>query len=195
MNHLVEQAGFTVATGFLGTPVILDALTDAGYTEAAYSMVLNHSYPSWLYSVDMGATTIWERWDSMLPDGSINPGEMTSFNHYAFGAVADWMHRTIGGLTSIEPGYRRVRIAPVPTERITSAEVSHLSPYGLIAVSWRVADDFEMTVIVPVGVTAEVVLPAAAGRRSVTVGHGTHVFTSEWHAPAESAVKSTTILR
>ena len=77
-------------------------------------MLLEQSCPSWLYPVTMGATTIWERWDSMLPDGSLNPGEMTSFNHYALGAVADWMHRTIGGIAPLEPGYERVLIAPRP---------------------------------------------------------------------------------
>ena len=80
----------------------------------AYELLLQRENPSWLYPVTMGATTIWERWDSMLPDGSINPGEMTSFNHYAFGAVADWLHRTVAGLAPAAPGYRRLRIAPRP---------------------------------------------------------------------------------
>ena len=78
----------------------------------------------------MGATTIWERWDSMLPDGSINPGEMTSFNHYAFGAVADWMHRSVGGLAPLEPGYRRILVAPQPGGGLTWAAASLVTPQG-----------------------------------------------------------------
>ena len=100
---LAEQVlkdGFHIATGFLGTPLVTDALTNAGELATAYELLLQRENPSWLYPVTMGATTIWERWDSMLPDGSINPGEMTSFNHYAFGAVADWLHRTVAGLAA-----------------------------------------------------------------------------------------------
>ena len=89
--------GCHIAAGFLGTPFVTDALTNAGELATAYELLLQRENPSWLYPVTMGATTIWERWDSMLPDGSINPGDMTSFNHYAFGAVADWLHRTVGG--------------------------------------------------------------------------------------------------
>ena len=82
-----------MATGFAGTPFVLDALSRTGHVDTAYRMLMEKECPSWLYPITMGATTVWERWDSMLPDGSINPGEMTSFNHYALGAVADWMHR------------------------------------------------------------------------------------------------------
>ena len=96
--ELVRAKRHHVATGFLGTPLICDALTSAGAVDNAYQLLRQTGCPSWLYPVTMGATTVWERWDSMLPDGSVNPGQMTSFNHYAFGAVADWMHRVIGGL-------------------------------------------------------------------------------------------------
>ena len=85
-----------------------------GHIDTAYHLLLRDEAPSWLYPVTMGATTMWERWDSMLPDGSVNPGEMTSFNHYALGAVVDFLHRVVGGLESAEPGWRRVRIAPRP---------------------------------------------------------------------------------
>ena len=107
----------------------------------------------------MGATTIWERWDSMLPDGSINPGEMTSFNHYALGAVADWMHRIIGGIAPLEPGYRRVFVAPRPGAGITSAESMLETPHGPLAVRWT-ADEVgtlrSLVVDVPKGVVAVV---------------------------------------
>ena len=103
----VAADGYHIATGFLGTPFVTDALTNAGELATAYELLLQRENPSWLYPVTMGATTIWERWDSMLPDGTINPGDMTSFNHYAFGAVADWLHRTVGGLAPAAPGYRK----------------------------------------------------------------------------------------
>ena len=93
-----------------------------GHLDDAYRLLLQRECPSWLYPVTMGATTIWERWDSMLPDGTINPGEMTSFNHYALGAVADWMHRTIGGIAPAEPGYAKVLVAPRPGGGLTWAE-------------------------------------------------------------------------
>ena len=104
LAETVAADGYRIATGFVGTPLVTDALSDEGQAEAAYRLLLQTECPSWLYPVTMGATTIWERWDSMLPDGSINPGEMTSFNHYALGAVADWMHRTVAGLAPAGPG-------------------------------------------------------------------------------------------
>ena len=90
---LVRRDGYRIGTGFVGTPLVQDALTRTGHDDAASRLLLQTESPSWLYPVTMGATTIWERWDSMLEDGTINPGEMTSFNHYAFGAIADWLHR------------------------------------------------------------------------------------------------------
>src|SRR5438552_2735998 len=93
---LVRESGYHISTGFVGTPLVCDALCSIGEYEAAYRLLTQRDCPSWLYPVTMGATTIWERWDSLRPDGSVNPGEMTSFNHYALGAVADWLHRTVG---------------------------------------------------------------------------------------------------
>ncbi len=165
LAELAEKAGFTIATGFAGTPYILDALTRTGHLDTAYRLLTERACPSWLYPVTMGATTIWERWDSMLPDGSINPGEMTSFNHYALGAVADWMHRSIGGIAPLEPGYRRVLIAPAPGGGITSAESSLETPYGLLAVRWTADGEGELTTLavdVPSGVTAVVRRPGLA---------------------------------
>ncbi len=102
-----------------------DALADSGHPDLAYRLLLQTGCPSWLYSVTMGATTVWERWDSMLPDGSINPGQMTSFNHYALGAVADWMHRRVAGLAAGDPGYRTIVVRPLlhlaPHQRVGQA--------------------------------------------------------------------------
>jgi alpha-L-rhamnosidase len=174
LAELVAEAGNRIATGFAGTPLITDALTRSGHLRKAYDLLFEDECPSWLYTVKQGGTTIWERWDSLRPDGSVNPGGMTSFNHYALGAVADWMHRTIGGLTSVAPGYRRVRIAPRPDSRLTSAAVEHESPYGRISVSWRVVGaELVVDVAVPVGVTAEIALSDDEER---VVVHGEHRF-------------------
>jgi len=175
LADLVRAAGFRIGTGFVGTPLMTDALTDAGRPDLAYRLLLQTGCPSWLYSVTMGATTVWERWDSMLPDGRINPGEMTSFNHYALGAVADWLHRRVAGLAPAEPGYRRLSVAPEPGHRLTSASARHLTPYGEAAVAWeRAGGELTVRLTVPVGVTADVRLPGAA---EVEVGHGTHEWT------------------
>jgi alpha-L-rhamnosidase len=181
--ELVHDAGFHISTGFVGTPLICDALCIAGRPDAAYHLLLQRENPSWLYPVTMGATTIWERWDSMLPDGSINPGEMTSFNHYALGAIADWLHRSVAGLAPAAPGYRRILIRPLPGGGLTHAAARHITPYGLAASAWRLnGEQIELTVVVPPNTTAEVVLP---GSRSapVTVGAGTYHWSYHYHDP------------
>ncbi|MBO0813080.1 MAG: family 78 glycoside hydrolase catalytic domain, partial [Microlunatus sp.] len=121
LAELAAQANYRVSTGFAGTPFICWALTETGHLDTAYRLLLEKENPSWLYPVTMGATTVWERWDSMLPDGSINPGEMTSFNHYALGAVADWLHKVVAGIDALEPGYAKIKIAPQPGGGLTSA--------------------------------------------------------------------------
>jgi alpha-L-rhamnosidase len=123
----------------------------------------------------MGATTIWERWDSMLPDGTVNPGGMTSFNHYALGAVADWMHRRVAGLEPVEPGYRIVRFRPQPGGNLTWATARHLSPYGEYAIRWDIdGSDLTVNVTVPTGGKGIVELPGAP---ITSVGSGHHTFT------------------
>jgi alpha-L-rhamnosidase len=155
LAELVAENGYRVSTGFAGTPYVTDALTRTGHLDEAYRLLLERECPSWLYPVTMGATTVWERWDSMLPDGSINPGEMTSFNHYALGAVADWMHRTIGGIVPLEPGYAAVRIAPRPGGGLTWAEADLESPHGRVAVRWRLEErELVVDTEVPEGVRA-----------------------------------------
>ncbi|WP_082764196.1 family 78 glycoside hydrolase catalytic domain [Frondihabitans sp. PAMC 28766] len=178
LAELVESQGFTVATGFLGTPVVLQALTSIGRSDDAYRMLTNREFPGWLYAVDLGATTIWERWDSLQPDGSVNPGTMTSFNHYAFGAVASWMHEHIGGISPVAPGAREVRVAPLPSDEVTSARMSYESPYGPIQTSWTARiGQFHVEVDIPVGVTATVQLPDGAVFDGIEHGH--HRFNSD----------------
>lgn len=184
--ELVRGSGYHIRTGFVGTPLICDALCHTGNYNAAYRLLLQQDCPSWLYPVTMGATTIWERWDSMLPDGSINPGEMTSFNHYALGAVADWMQRTIGGIAPAEPGYRRIAIQPYPSGGLTSAHASHLTPYGRVECRWEIkSGQFELHIVVPPNTSAEVILPGNDSS-PVEVGSGSW----QWSVPFETDFRS-----
>jgi alpha-L-rhamnosidase len=182
LGRLVRRARYRIATGFLGTPVVCDALTGAGHGDAAYRMLLQTAPPSWLYAVTMGATTIWERWDALLPDGTVNGDSMTSLNHYALGAVADWLHRVVAGIAPVEPGYRRARIAPMPGGRLRWARASLRTPYGELSSSWRVeGSTFTLAARVPPSTTVEVVLPADGGRHEV--GSGSH----EWSLAVDPA--------
>jgi alpha-L-rhamnosidase len=183
LAELARVSGYHISTGFVGTPLICDALCSAGEYEAAYRLLLQRDCPSWLYPVTMSATTIWERWDSMLPDGSINPGEMTSFNHYALGAVADWLHRTVGGLAPSDPGYRRLEIQPRPGGGLTSARARHQTPYGLAECAWHIAQgQITVEVVVPPNTRAGVTLPGRDGS-AVEVGSGSHRWSYPYRAP------------
>ncbi len=174
LAELVEEADHRIATGFVGTPIVSDALTETGHADAAYDLLLEEGAPSWLYAVRQGGTTIWERWDSLRPDGTVNPGSMTSFNHYALGAVADWMHRVVAGLAPAAPGYRSIRFAPQPGGGFTHASAAHETPYGRAAIGWRIEGGrMHVQVVVPTGATATVELP---GAEPVAVGSGTHEF-------------------
>ena len=178
LASLVAEAGNLIATGFAGTPIVSDALTLAGAVDTAYDLLLEEKCPSWLYAVRNGATTIWERWDSLLPDGTVNPGTMTSFNHYALGAVADWLHRVVAGISAATPGYRSIRFAPQPGGGLTRASASHETPYGRASIAWSITDGtLTVEVVVPTGSDATVQLP---GGEPVAVQSGTHTFTSEY---------------
>lgn len=174
LAELVEEAGHRIATGFVGTPLVCDALTVTGHPDAAYALLLEEEAPSWLYAVRQGGTTIWERWDSLLPDGTVNPGTMTSFNHYALGAVADWLHRVVAGLEAATPGYRSIRFRPRPGGGLTHAGAEHETPYGRAAIAWRIENGrLHVDVTVPTGSDAVVELP---GADPVAVGSGRHRF-------------------
>ena len=158
LARLVREVGGRVATGFLGTPLILPALADVGHIDEAYLMLLRREMPSWLYQVEQGATTVWERWDAILPDGSIHSGAMTtppdlpepegrkphmlSFNHYAYGAVIDWVYRHVAGIAPDpeRPGYRGVIFAPSPAAGIAWARGSVEGPYGTVSIDWRIEE-------------------------------------------------------
>ncbi|KAL2810242.1 bacterial alpha-L-rhamnosidase domain protein [Aspergillus granulosus] len=137
-----QRSRFKISTGFAGTPYLGHSLTKVGMANVFYRMLLHRERPSWLYPVTMGATTVWERWDSMLPDGSINPGDMTSFNHYAFGSVASWMHRSICGLRPVEPGWKVFAVEPVPGGGLRWAEAEYQSAFGFCRVRWEIRNGY-----------------------------------------------------
>lgn len=184
LAELVHDGGYHIRTGFVGTPLICDALSSTGHHQTAYRLLTQRSCPSWLYPITMGATTVWERWDSMLPDGSINPGEMTSFNHYALGSVADWMHRVIGGLAPAEPAYRTIRFAPRPGGGLTHCRTRLDTPYGEASAEWSITDDrFDLSVVVPPNTRALVSLPGAL--EHTEAGSGTWRWSVAYRDPDE----------
>ena len=183
LAELVEAAGGKLTTGFVGTPLLCDALCDANGPGVAYRLLMQEERPSWLFQVLHGATTIWEQWRVLLPDGRVNTelGEQNSgsHNHFALGAVGDWLHRVVGGLAPAEPGYRRIRVQPIPGDGLTWASTRHRTPYGIAESSWRLdGDAIEVSATVPPNVTATVVLPGGDGG-PIEVGSGTH----RWRRP------------
>jgi alpha-L-rhamnosidase len=153
-----------LTTGFLGTPYLCHVLTRYGYLDLAYLLLNREQYPSWLYPVKQGATTIWERWDGQKPDGTFQDASMNSFNHYAYGAVGDWMYRVMAGIEVDEssPGYKHTLVQPRPGGGFTSVRASHQTLYGTVASAWVLdGGAFELTVAVPPNTHATVRLPKA----------------------------------
>jgi alpha-L-rhamnosidase len=153
-----------LTTGFLGTPYLLHVLSDYSYLDLAYMLLQRKEYPSWLYPVTKGATTIWERWDGIKADGSFQDAGMNSFNHYAYGAVGEWMYRVMAGLEIDEsmPGYKHIVIAPRPGGDFTEVNASHDTPYGRAVSHWtKTASRFELSVDVPANTMATIRLPNA----------------------------------
>ena len=143
LAQLVKEAGTKLQTGFVGTPYLLHVLSDYGYTELAYSLLLREEYPSWLYPVTKGATTVWEHWDGIMEDGGFWSSEMNSYNHYAYGAVADWVYCVAAGIRTQEqyPGYEKVVIAPNPDERLGFLEAVLETRHGVIRSKWEKEKD------------------------------------------------------
>ena len=172
---IVAKAGYRISTGFAGTPLVTDALSSTGHLDEAYLLLLETGCPSFLYPVTMGATTIWERWDSIRPDGTVNPSGMTSLNHYALGAVVDWMHRTIGGLTAYTPGYKSMRIAPQIGGNLTHAALRHNTTHGEVSIAWKLEENrMSLSVSIPTGTTATVELPQHPDNATVQIEAGNH---------------------
>jgi alpha-L-rhamnosidase len=153
-----------LTTGFLGTPYICHVLSRYGHLDEAYLLLNREQYPSWLYPVKQGATTIWERWDGQKPDGSFQDQGMNSFNHYAYGAIGDWMYQVMAGIEvdPQAPGYKHILLQPQPGGALTEAQASHDTPYGKVVAAWEVKQGrFEFTVEVPANSRATVRLPKA----------------------------------
>ncbi|UPL02850.1 hypothetical protein LCI18_013784 [Fusarium solani-melongenae] len=175
LRQIIKENDYLVGTGFAGTSPLGFALKDVNATDDFYRMLTQEKVPSWLYQVVMGGTTTWERWDSLLPNGSVNGGDMTSFNHYSFGSVANWMHQVIGGIAPLEPGYKKIAIAPIPGGNITEASAKLVSQYGTISTNWKLTNaGFHLRVQVPPNTKAEVMLPGVD--KVKTVGSGHHEF-------------------
>ncbi len=159
----VKGYGNHLTTGFLGTPYLCHVLTRFGYTDLAYNLLLQEKYPSWLYPVKMGATTIWERWDGIKPDGSFQVPSMNSYNHYSYGAIGDWMYRTMVGIDTYEdgPGYKHIKIQPHIGGGFTNASASLQTYYGKLSSGWKLANGkVSMDVEIPANTTATVFIPA-----------------------------------
>ena len=160
----IKQRGNHISTGFLGTPHIARALSENGQLKVAYDLLLQDTYPSWLFPVKMGATTIWERWDGIKQDSTFQDKGMNSFNHYAYGAIGDWMYQNMGGIKLDEkvPAYKHFLIQPMPDSRIPSSKTSLVSPYGKISTDWKIQNgNFIISITVPANTTAEATLPKA----------------------------------
>ena len=156
-NHLT--------TGFLGTPYLCHVLSRFGYTDVAYTLLFQETYPSWLYPVKKGATTIWERWDGIKPDGSFETPSMNSFNHYAYGAIGDWLYKVVAGINTdtTGAGYKKIVIAPQPGGKFSFAKAALKTMYGTVQSEWRIDNGkLLLDVTVPPNTTARMVLPKAA---------------------------------
>lgn len=168
---LIQMAGDKMQTGFVGTPLLLHALSQGGRTDIAYTLLLREDYPSWLYSVKQGATTLWEHWDGVDAKGDFWSDDMNSFNHYAYGAVIDWMYEVMGGITPLTPGFAKARIAPQVDGRLGWIQSSVTTKYGVIKSQWEMtAAGCRYEITTPV--ETEVVI----NQEKVTVTPGQYVF-------------------
>ncbi len=169
-NLRKNAAGFLVAdiksrrnrlsTGFVGTSYLCHVLSNMGYTDVAYDLLLQEAYPSWLYPVKMGATTIWERWDGIKTDSTFQDPGMNSFNHYAYGAIGDWMYRVCAGIEAAAPGYKNILIQPSPTDKLTYARATFESYYGQILSGWeKIESGITVKIKIPVNTRATILLP------------------------------------
>ncbi|MDR2177051.1 MAG: glycoside hydrolase family 78 protein [Treponema sp.] len=195
VSLLAEQNNH-LTTGFVGTPFVCQVLADNGRLDLAYELLLKEDFPSWLYQVTKGATTIWEHWDGLKPDGTMWSPDMNSFNHYAYGAVSDWVFSAVGGLDTDKekPAFARSILRPCPGGGITWAETKYESVYGLIALRWELAGGkIALSVTVPANTEAELTLPKAKpgtiggivfapapGGAAAVLGFGSYAFAYPW---------------
>ncbi len=171
---LIRQNNGLMTTGFVGTPYLLHALSDNGYALLAYDLLLEERFPSWLYSVNHGATTMWEHWNGIKENGDFWSADMNSFNHYAYGAVYDWMFGSSVGIKPLEPAYQKIKIEPHPDRRLGFADASIDSRNGRIRAHWYYkGDTIHYEFEIPAGVTAHLRLPSGAGH---TLTGGRYLF-------------------
>jgi alpha-L-rhamnosidase len=176
----IEKNGLHIGTGFVGTPYILHVLEATGHLDIAYKLLEQETFPSWLFPVKNGATTIWERWDGWTPDKGFQTPTMNSFNHYAYGAVGDWMVSTVAGLEIGEPGYKKILFKPRPGGSITSAEARLKTPQGEAGISWKLdGKSLDLQLTVPEGSEATLSLPEGWKASSTTFKPGTHKVTAK----------------
>jgi alpha-L-rhamnosidase len=169
----IRRRGNHLSTGFLGTPYLCHVLSQHGQTNVAYDLLLQKTFPSWLYPVRMGATTIWERWDGQKTDSTFQDEGMNSFNHYAYGAIGDWMYRVVAGIEIGEAGYKHIIIQPHPDKRLSYAKASYESSYGKIVSGWEIkGDSTVLNVTIPANTSATIILPGTKHE----VGSGTYRF-------------------
>lgn len=175
LKKLIEENGGHLVTGFMGTPYICHALSDNGFTDEAYELLLKQDFPSWLYQVTKGATTVWEHWDGLKPDGSMWSPDMNSFNHYSYGSIGEWIYKNIGGLSADaqNPGYHHFTVSPKINGKLRSAEMSFRSIYGTIASSWKLSENGKLLldVTVPVNTSASVSVNGIPGTECGSGGH------------------------
>ncbi|MDP5229764.1 MAG: glycoside hydrolase family 78 protein [Cellulophaga sp.] len=156
----IKLADNHLRTGFLGTPLLSEVLDEVAETDLMYKILFNETYPSWFYSINQGATTIWERWNSYSKDEGFSKAKMNSLNHYAYGAIGEWMYERIAGISPLEPAYKKIKIAPVLGGGLTFATGSYDSPYGMIKSSWKLGNDtFKLDLTIPPNTTGILVLP------------------------------------
>ena len=174
----VKIHNYTLCTGFIGTTYLLYALADNGYFETACKVLMNNGYPGWLYEVDMGATTVWERWNSLMPDGTPNPDGMNSYNHYAYGSVMEFVIKRIAGLQPNAAGYKKVKIAPKPCKGLAEIKAEYDSVSGKIVAGYgQTNGKITFFAEIPEGVEAEIVLP---NEKPVKVKSGGYEYEREW---------------
>ena len=167
---LIDYFGGKMATGFVGTPYILHTLSKNGRVDVAYDLLFNEDPPSWLYSVNLGATTMWEHWNGIKEDGTFWSADMNSFNHYAYGAIGDWLYGVVAGIQITEPGYKKVTLSPQPDQRLGYVTASVKTPYGELSSSWEYGNEtVKYKFVIPEGITAHIILP---GGHSQTVSGG-----------------------
>jgi len=175
----LQRDFYRITCGFTGTPLILSALMDHGMEEEAFRMLLTEEFPGWLYAVNLGATTIWERWNSLNPDGSMSGTGMNSLNHYAYGSVCEAIYSRVMGLRCGAPGWKRAIVSPHISARLGHAELRYASAAGVWECGWRISPEGSVTLrlTVPEGAEADVTLPDHPEGLRQTVGAGEHTWT------------------